>query len=83
MPDAHRPKTFWPEFQADDEQQQHHAELGRVHHRLDLVEAVDHAEAGGTDGNTGGEIAENRAQTKTFGQGCGDRGSGQENGSVD
>ena len=58
---AQRPEALRVQFEADQEQQQHHAELGEVQHRLRLR---DQAQAPGTDRHAGDEIAEHRAEAE-------------------
>ena len=65
---AERPQPDRLEFQADDEQQQHDAELGDMEHGLDLIERVDEAEAPGSDQNASKQIAKDGTDTQPFRQ---------------
>ena len=60
---AQRPQARGLQLQADDEEQQHHPELGGVEQVRGIV---DHAQAPGPDQHPGGEIAEHRAEAGTL-----------------
>ena len=59
---AHRAQARRLQFQPDDEQQQHHAELGNVH---DALGVLDDAQAPGSDGDACREVAEDGAETQS------------------
>ena len=66
---AQRPHALRVELQADEEEQQHHAELGELQHRLRIR---DQAQAPGADDHAGDQIAEHRAQAQATKQRHGD-----------
>ena len=72
---AQRPEPAWLEFEADHEQQQHHAELADVEEMLAVLRK---AEAVRADHQSGGEIAEHRAQLRALEQGHEQHGGGEE-----
>jgi hypothetical protein len=54
-------RRFGPQLQADQEQQQHHAELGEVQHRVHLVDRVDEAQPERPDQHADQQVAEHGA----------------------
>jgi hypothetical protein len=60
----HRPEALGVELEPDREQHQHHAELGEVHDRLDIL---DEAEPERPDRAAGDQIAEHRAEPEPLG----------------
>ncbi|MNH31118.1 hypothetical protein D3C79_914530 [compost metagenome] len=73
---AHHPQPAWRQFQADDEQQQHHAEFRDVR---DAFRIADQAQPRGADDHSGKQITQHRAQLQTLGQGNGEYGREQKN----
>jgi hypothetical protein len=71
---AQLPQPLRLELQADEEEEQHHAELGKVQHR---VRIGDEAEAPGSDRHAGGEIAEHRAEADALEDRHGDHAGGE------
>ena len=74
---AQHPQARGLQLQADDEQQQHHAQLGEVQ---DVVDLGDQPQRPRADDHAGGQIAEDRAQLEPAKHRDGDDGGGQENG---
>ncbi len=68
---AHRPQLARPHLEADEEQEQHHAELGDVQ---DGVRVAEQAEAERPDQQAGAEVAEHRAEPELAEQRHGDHG---------
>ena len=66
---AQRPQARRLQLQADDEQQQHHAQFGKVQGGFDLADEAEHAR---TDQDAGNQIAQHRAQAQAFEQRHGD-----------
>ena len=60
---AHAPQALGLKFQADDEQQEHHADLGEAPHIVDIGYQL---EAPGADGDAGDQIAGHRAKPQAM-----------------
>ena len=71
---AQRPQALRFEFEADHEQQQHHAEFGEVQDVLDLA---DQAQAPRADGDAGQQVAEHGAEAEALGDRHRDHRGGQ------
>jgi hypothetical protein len=76
---AQRPQARGLQLEANDEQQQHHAELGEVHHAFDVV---DHRQAERTDHQARGQITEDGAQPQPTEQGHRQHGGAQKHGNL-
>ena len=63
-----RPQRGRLQFQPDDEEQHHHAELGDAEHRAGILEQ---AEAEGPDGDAGDQVAEDRTEAEALEDGDG------------
>ena len=75
---AHGPQALGAQLQADQEQQQHHAELGEVQDRAHLVDGVDEAEAERTDQHADEQVAQHVADAQQLGERRRHHGGGQE-----
>ena len=62
----HDPESTRLQFESDDEQQQHHPDLGEVHHFAGRFLVQNEADAAGADEHPGGEIAEHRRKAQAF-----------------
>ncbi len=71
---AQAPQERGPHLQPDQEQQDHHAEFGELHH-IGLL--ADQAEREGADHRAGDQVAQHRAHAEPLGQGHGDHAGGQ------
>jgi hypothetical protein len=72
---AHQPQSLWRQLQADDEQQQDHAELGQLCRRAHVRRQIQDMRA---DHRPGGKVAEHRAEAPAPRQRDGDDRGGQE-----
>ena len=72
---AQLPEERRLQFQSDDEEHHYHAEFGEVHHIAFPV--AREAQGERTDDHSGDQIAENRAQPQTLGDGHRKHGGGQ------
>ncbi len=72
---AHHPQTLRPDFQANQEQQHHHAKAGDG---ADRVHAGDQTHPGRTDDDARHQIAQHAAEAGAPGQRDGDGGSGEQ-----
>ena len=77
-----RPQPLGAQLQADQEQQQHHAELGEVQDRVHLVDRVDEAEAERADQHADQQIAQHVADAQELGQRRRHHGGGKEQGDL-
>ena len=71
----HHPKSLRAQFEADEEQQHHHAEAGDAG---DVIDVGDQAQARGADDDAGEQIAEHAAEACTPCQRHGDGRSGEQ-----
>ena len=79
---AHGPQPLGAQLQADQEQQQHHAELGKVQDRVDLVDRIDEAQPERTDQHADQQIAQHVADAQQLGQRRRHHGGGQKQGDL-
>ena len=75
---AHGPQPLGPQLQADQEQQQHHAELGKVQDRAHLVDGIDEAQPERADQHADQQVAQHVADAQQLGQRRRHHGGGQE-----
>ena len=75
---AHGPQPLGAQLQADQEQQQHHAELGKVQDRAHLVDGIDEAEPERADQHADQQVAQHVADAQQLGQRRRHHGSRQE-----
>ena len=75
---AHGPQALGAQLQADQEQQQHHAELGEMQDRVHLVDRVDEAQPERADQHADQQIAQHVADAQELGQRRRHHGGGQE-----
>jgi hypothetical protein len=71
----HLPEPRWLEFQPDDEQQQHHAEFGKMQDLLSIGDDPQH----GADHDAGRKIAQNGPEPDFLEQRCRDNCTAQKN----
>ncbi|MNV89959.1 hypothetical protein D3C71_1842950 [compost metagenome] len=72
---AHQPQAFWRQLQADDEQQQDHAQLGNVRDAFGIADQPQRLRA---DGHASEQVADHCAELQALGQWNGDDGGEQE-----